>query len=138
MLARPRPWQARRRAPRETDALVLGAGPSGLAAANILADAGWEVLVLKASPEPGGTVRTAEAALPAFRHDHFSALYPLAAVSPVLQGLGLEDFGLRWPSPLPLVQTPTRRRCAMIAPTRAKTEESSKRLPRETVPGGAS
>ena len=78
------------------DAVVIGAGPNGLVAANLLADAGWDVLVLEAQPEPGGAVRTAELTLPGFRHDRFSAFYPLVVASPVFQALELERFGLRW------------------------------------------
>src|SRR5690606_18427219 len=63
------------------DAVVIGAGPNGLTAANVLADAGWSVLVLDAADEPGGAVRTAEVTAPGFRNDLFSAFYPLAARS---------------------------------------------------------
>lgn len=78
------------------DAVVIGAGPNGLVAANLLADAGWDVLVLEATDEPGGAVRTAEITAPGFRNDLCSAFYPLGAASPVLAELGLEDHGLRW------------------------------------------
>ncbi|MFD1149068.1 phytoene desaturase family protein [Saccharothrix hoggarensis] len=78
------------------DAVVIGSGPNGLVAANLLADAGWDVLVLEAADEPGGAVRTAELTEPGFRHDLFSAFYPLGAASPVIAGLGLERHGLRW------------------------------------------
>jgi phytoene dehydrogenase-like protein len=78
------------------DAVVIGSGPNGLVAANLLADAGWEVLVLEAEDEPGGAVRTAEVTAPGFRSDLCSAFYPLAAASPVIRGLGLERHGLRW------------------------------------------
>ncbi|MBW4716974.1 phytoene desaturase family protein [Saccharothrix obliqua] len=80
----------------DVDAVVVGAGPNGLVAANLLADAGWEVLVLEAAPEPGGAVRTAELTAPGFRNDLFSAFYPLGAASPVLAGLDLARHGLRW------------------------------------------
>ncbi|MHB1930494.1 MAG: phytoene desaturase family protein [Acidimicrobiales bacterium] len=107
------------------DAVVIGAGPNGLVAANILAGAGWEVVVLEAQPEPGGAVRTAEVTVPGFRHDLFSAFYPLVAASPVFQGLGLEDFGLRWrQAPYTLAHPLPDGRCAVIAPDRARTEES--------------
>lgn len=78
------------------DAVVIGAGHNGLVAANLLADAGWDVLVLEATPYVGGAVRTAELTEPGFRHDVFSAFYPLSAVSPVIRGLTLERYGLRW------------------------------------------
>jgi phytoene dehydrogenase-like protein len=78
------------------DAIVIGAGPNGLVAANLLADAGWDVLVLEAASEPGGAVRTAELTLPGFRHDVFSAFYPLAVASPAIAGLNLAAHGLRW------------------------------------------
>src|SRR5436853_2820250 len=79
----------------DADAVVIGAGPNGLVAANKLADAGWDVVVLEAQPEPGGAVRTAELTLPGFRHDLFSSFYPLAVVSPALTSLHREDHGLR-------------------------------------------
>jgi phytoene dehydrogenase-like protein len=78
------------------DAVVIGAGPNGLVAANLLADAGWSVHVLEREAEPGGAVKTAELTLPGFRHDVFSAFYPLAAASPAFRRLGLERFGLEW------------------------------------------
>ena len=78
------------------DAVVIGAGPNGLVAANLLADRGWDVLVLEAQPDPGGAVRSAELTLPGFVHDRFSAFYPLAVGSPVIAGLDLESHGLRW------------------------------------------
>ena len=80
----------------QPDAVVIGAGPNGLVAANLLADAGWDVVVLEAQPEPGGAVRSGELTAPGFVHDRFSAFYPLAAASPVIQRLELERFGLRW------------------------------------------
>lgn len=78
------------------DAVVIGAGPNGLVAANALVDASWEVLVLEAQDVPGGAVRTAEVTAPGFRTDLFSAFYPLAAGSSVIRGLHLEDHGLSW------------------------------------------
>ncbi len=77
------------------DAVVVGAGPNGLVAANLLADAGWDVLVLEAQPEPGGAVRSGETAHAGFVHDRFSSFYPLVAASPVMRALELERHGLR-------------------------------------------
>jgi phytoene dehydrogenase-like protein len=78
------------------DAVVIGAGPNGLVAANRLADAGWSVLVLEAEPDVGGAVRSDRGVHPDFVHDTFSAFYPLGAASPVIRRLRLEDHGLRW------------------------------------------
>ena len=72
------------------DAVVIGAGPNGLVAANALVDAGWDVVVLEANDEVGGAVRSAEVTAPGFVNDLFSAFYPLAAASPVIRGLDLE------------------------------------------------
>ncbi|KFG77207.1 phytoene desaturase family protein [Streptomyces mutabilis] len=78
------------------DAVVIGSGPNGLVAANLLADAGWSVEVLEEQPEPGGAVRHDREVAPAFVSDLFSSFYPLAVASPVLAGLRLHDHGLRW------------------------------------------
>jgi phytoene dehydrogenase-like protein len=78
------------------DAVIIGAGPNGLVAANHLADAGWTVHVLEAQSTPGGAVRSAELTEPGFVHDLFSAFYPLAAASPAIRSLELERWGLRW------------------------------------------
>lgn len=80
----------------EVDAVVVGAGHNGLVTANRLADAGWDVLVLEGAATPGGAVRTAEVTAPGYASDLFSAFYPMAAGSPALRSLGLEDHGLRW------------------------------------------
>lgn len=78
------------------DAVVVGAGPNGLVAANALADAGWDVVLVEAQAEVGGAVRSAESVAPGFVTDLFSAFYPLAAASPVIRDLHLEQHGLVW------------------------------------------
>lgn len=77
------------------DAVIIGAGHNGLVAANLLADAGWDVVVIEAAASPGGAVRSDELH-PGFVTDRFSSFYPMTAASPVMTGLGLERFGLRW------------------------------------------
>lgn len=76
--------------------MVIGSGPNGLVAANLLADQGWDVLVLEASSSPGGAVRSAELVEPGYTNDCFSSFFPLAVASPAIAGLGLGDHGLRW------------------------------------------
>ncbi len=78
------------------DAIVIGAGPNGLVAANALADAGWDVILLEAQPEVGGAVRSAEVTAAGFTNDVFSAFYPLAAASPLIRDLELDRHGLEW------------------------------------------
>ena len=78
------------------DAVVIGSGPNGLVAANLLADAGWDVVVVEAADQPGGAVRSAEVVAPGFLSDLYSSFYPLAAVSPALRALRLEEYGLHW------------------------------------------
>ncbi|AVT31995.1 FAD-dependent oxidoreductase [Plantactinospora sp. BC1] len=78
------------------DAVVVGAGHNGLVAANLLADAGWDVLVLEATGEPGGAVRSAEVTAPGYLSDLYSAFYPLGYASPVLRRLRLDEHGLAW------------------------------------------
>jgi phytoene dehydrogenase-like protein len=78
------------------DAVVVGAGPNGLAAAVVLARAGLQVLVLEAQESIGGGARTRELTLPGFHHDVCSAIHPMALVSPFFQTLGLDRYGLEW------------------------------------------
>lgn len=77
-------------------AVVVGSGPNGLAAAVHLAAHGVQVRVLEAQPTIGGGCRSSEPALPGVVADDCSAFHPLAAASPYLAGLGLEEHGLRW------------------------------------------
>jgi phytoene dehydrogenase-like protein len=100
----------------DADAVVIGAGPNGLVAANLLADAGWSVVVLEAEADPGGAVRSGELTVPGFVHDRFSAFYPLGAASPVLAALGLDRYGLRWRrSPLVLAHPLPDGRCPALS-----------------------
>jgi phytoene dehydrogenase-like protein len=99
-----------------TDAVVIGSGPNGLVAANILADAGMEILVFEVNERVGGAVRTEELTLPGYRHDLFSAFYPLAAASPVIPKLRLEEHGLRWlKAPLVLANPREDGSCAVLS-----------------------
>ncbi|MFJ5807864.1 phytoene desaturase family protein [Streptomyces sp. NPDC093093] len=97
------------------DAVVIGAGPNGLVAANLLVDAGWSVEVLEAQPEPGGAVRSDRGVHPDYVSDLFSAFYPLAAASPVLARLDLAAEGLRWShAPRVLAHPLPDGRCAVL------------------------
>ena len=81
------------------DAIVVGSGPNGLAAAIALAQAGRSVKVLEAAATIGGGTRTAELTLPGFRHDVCSAIHPLALASPFLRKLPLAEHGLEFAHP---------------------------------------
>ncbi|MDQ1395645.1 MAG: hypothetical protein QOG64_904, partial [Acidimicrobiaceae bacterium] len=98
------------------DAVVIGAGPNGLVAANVLLDHGWSVAVLEATGVAGGAVHSSELIEPGFVNDSFSAFYPLAAASPIITGLGLERYGLQWRrAPLVLAHPATDGSCPVIS-----------------------
>jgi len=78
------------------DAVVVGAGPNGLAAAIRLAQEGLSVLVMEANETIGGSTRSAELTLPRFVHDVCSAVHPLGLGSPFFRRLPLEKYGLKW------------------------------------------
>src|SRR5678815_4505774 len=81
------------------DAIVVGSGPNGLAAAIVLAQAGVKTLLREAAPTLGGGLRSAELTLPGFTHDVCSAVHPLALSSPFFRGLPLGAHGLEWVQP---------------------------------------
>jgi phytoene dehydrogenase-like protein len=81
------------------DAVVVGSGPNGLAAAVTLAEAGASVTVLEAKHEIGGGTRTAELTVPGVLHDVCSAVHPLGVVSPFMASRPLADHGLEWRYP---------------------------------------
>ncbi|BDM68788.1 dehydrogenase [Streptomyces nigrescens] len=97
------------------DAVVIGAGPNGLVAANLLADAGWTVEVLEEQEEPGGAVRSDRGVHADYVSDLCSSFYPLAAASPVLARLDLFEQGLVWShAPRVLAHPLTDGRCAVL------------------------
>src|SRR5439155_10079287 len=81
------------------DAVVVGSGPNGLAAAIRLAEEDLAVLVLEAKDSIGGGTRSAEITLPGFLHDVCSAIHPLGLGSPFFRQLPLEKYGLSWIQP---------------------------------------
>ena len=88
------------------DAVVVGAGPNGLAAAVALARANRSVLVVEGHDQIGGGTRTAELTLPGFHHDVCSAIHPFGAASPFFRSLPLERHGLEWVHPEVLCAQP--------------------------------
>lgn len=111
------------------DAVVVGAGHNGLVAANLLADAGWSVLVLEEQPDPGGCVRSAGYLGPGYVADVCSAFYPLAAASPALAALELESHGLAWThAPAVLAHPLEDGRCALLHRDLEETVEGLEQL----------
>ncbi|MBM3994531.1 MAG: NAD(P)/FAD-dependent oxidoreductase, partial [Planctomycetes bacterium] len=78
------------------DAVVIGSGPNGLAAALTLAQAGWRVRILEAQARPGGALYSLETTLPGYIHDVGAAFFPFSQVSPAFQHFRLADVGLEW------------------------------------------
>jgi phytoene dehydrogenase-like protein len=85
--------------PSPPDAVVVGSGPNGLAAAIVLAEAGRHVRVYESGDAPGGGIRSAELTLPGIHHDVSAAVMPTAAGSPLFRTLPLAAYGLRWIEP---------------------------------------
>ena len=81
------------------DAVVVGSGPNGLAAAICLAQKGLSVLIVEANDTIGGGMRSAELTLPGFTHDVCSAIHPLTIASPIFKTLPLDKFGLEFVQP---------------------------------------
>ena len=83
----------------QPDAIVVGSGPNGLAAAIALAQAGWKVMVFEAEPTVGGGARSTDLTLPGFTHDICSAVHATAVASPFLRTLPLQKYGLEFIEP---------------------------------------
>jgi phytoene dehydrogenase-like protein len=81
------------------DAVVVGSGPNGLAAAILIQQQGLSVLVVEGKDKIGGGLRSAELTLPGFTHDICSAIHPLAIASPFFKTLPLADYGLEYLHP---------------------------------------
>jgi phytoene dehydrogenase-like protein len=83
----------------EYDAVIVGSGPNGLAAAITLAQAGRNVLLVEAKETIGGGLRTQPITLPGFQHDVCSSVHPLGVASPFFRSLPLHEHGLEWVYP---------------------------------------
>ncbi|MDQ3145457.1 MAG: NAD(P)/FAD-dependent oxidoreductase, partial [Actinomycetota bacterium] len=109
----------------EFDAVVVGAGPNGLAASTTLAAAGASVLVVEGAETVGGGTRSAELTLPGFVHDVCSAIHPLGVASPYLASLPLDRHGLQWAQPeVPLAHALDGGRAATLQRSVEATDEA--------------
>ncbi len=98
----------------EVDAVIIGSGPNGLAAAVALAEAGATVRVFEREDEIGGGTRSAELTLPGFIHDVCSAVHPMGILSPCFRKLPLAEHGLEWVLPPASVAHPLDDRDAVM------------------------
>ena len=101
----------------EYDAVIVGAGPNGLAAAVTIAEAGRSVLLVEAAATVGGGTRSAELTLPHFVHDVCAAVHTFAAGSPFLRRLPLDRHGLHWAHPPTPLAHPLERAAAVLERT---------------------
>ncbi len=107
------------------DAIVVGSGPNGLAAAIMLARSGRSVLVLEGRETIGGGLATEELTLPGFRHDTFAAIHPLSVASPFMRTVPLEERGVEWiHSPAPLAHPLDGGAAVMLERSLAQTSRS--------------
>lgn len=109
----------------EYDAIIIGSGPNGLAAAVALAQRGLLVKILEAKETIGGGTRTQELTLPGFHHDVCSAIHPMALASPFFEKLPLEEHGLEWIYPeYPLAHPLDKEPAVVMYPSLDQTAEA--------------
>lgn len=118
--------------PNEFDAVVVGSGPNGLAAAIHLAQHRQSVLVVEAKSTVGGGARSAELTLPGFVHDVCSAIHPLGKASPFFSRLPLEQHGVEWVDPPAPLAHPLDDGSAVIV--ERSVEETARDLGRDSSP----